>query len=136
MPLLSVAYRVNRPISDITFGVILFGTSDQLVVDGRLQFEGTGPRWPANGARFGVDFHLHAHLLRGQYTECRLPQSDAPLSGRVGPVGSLTVMRSNVRGGIADLAVVPVVRPSPHPTASAISPAEPVGITGGASRSA
>jgi hypothetical protein len=51
-------------------------------------------------------------------------------------VGSLTVHETRTYGGIADLAIVPVVRPFPHSSASALSPAEPVGVTGGAARSA
>jgi hypothetical protein len=140
MPLtLSVAYRVNRPISDITFGVILYRTSDQLVVyDGNFSSKELGLDGQPAGAQFGVDFHLHAHLLRGQYHfECHVYHNPTHrFLSRVGPVGSLTVHETRTYGGIADLAIVPVVRPFPHSSASALSPAEPVGVTGGAARSA
>jgi len=140
MPLtLSVAYLVNRPISDITFGVILYRTSDQLVVyDGNFNSKELGLEGQPAGAQFGVDFHLHAHLLRGQYHfECHVYHNPTHrFLSRVGPVGSLTVHETRTYGGIADLAIVPAVRPFPHSSASALSPAEPVGVTGGAARSA
>jgi hypothetical protein len=130
---------VNRPISDITFGLTLYTTSDQLVVyDGNFNSKELGLDLRSAGAQFGVDFRIHAHLLRGQYHfECHVYHNPTHrFLSKVGPVGSLTVHETRTCRGVADLEIVPVVRPFPHPTASAISPAEPVGMTGGASRSA
>ncbi len=136
---LSVGYRVNRPVSDVTFGLILYRTSDQFVVyDGNFTSKDLGIDGLPAGAQFGVDFHLRAHLLRGQYHfECHVHHNPTRrFLSRVGPVGSLTVHETRTYAGVADLEIVPVVKPSPHRTASAIASAEPVGTTGGASRSA
>ncbi len=136
---LSVNYRVNRPISDITFGVILYRTSDLLVVyDGNFASNELGLDGQPAGTEFDIDFHLHAHLLRGQYHfECHVYHNPTHrFTSKVGPVGSLTVHETRTYAGVADLGIVPVVRTVPHPTASAPSPAEPVGVTGGAAGSA
>jgi ABC-type polysaccharide/polyol phosphate transport system ATPase subunit len=111
---LSVGYRVNRPISDITFGLILYRTSDQLVVyDGNFTSKELGLDGLPAGAQFGIDFHVRAHLLRGQYHfECHVHHNPTRrFLSRVGPVGSLTVHETRTYAGVADLDVVPEVRP-------------------------
>jgi lipopolysaccharide transport system ATP-binding protein len=82
MPLtLSVGYRVNRPISDITLGLILYRTSDQLVVydgnfnskelglDGRRQVRSSG----------SISIFMLTCFAGSTLRMSRIPQSDAPI---------------------------------------------------------
>jgi lipopolysaccharide transport system ATP-binding protein len=129
---LRVSYRVDRSISNITFGVVLRRTSDQLVVyDGNFTSKELDLDDLPAGAAFGVDFHLRAHLLRGQYYfECHVYHNPTQrFVSRVGPVGSLTVQETRTFAGVADLEIVPEVRRSAQRPGAPISLAdEPVGI--------
>jgi ABC-type polysaccharide/polyol phosphate transport system ATPase subunit len=136
---LSLNYRANRSISGgITFGVILRRTSDLLVVyDGNFTSNELGLDGLAEGTRFGIDFPLRAHLLRGQYHfECHVYHNPTQrFLSTVGPVGSLTVQETRTFAGVADLEIVPKVRRSPQPTISVSTMESPIGVVGATSGS-
>ncbi len=111
---LSVRYRVNWPDRDVTFGVILYRTSDQLVVyDGHFTSKELGRDGLPSGAQFGVDFRVRAYLLRGQcHFECHVPHNPTHrFLSRVGLVDSLTVHETRTCAGVVDLEIVPVLKP-------------------------
>jgi lipopolysaccharide transport system ATP-binding protein len=114
---LRAAYRVNRAVSDITFGLILRRTSDLLVVyDGNFTAKELGIDALSAGDRFDVDFHLRAHLLRGQYHfECHVYDNPTQrFLSRIGPIGAVTVQETRTYSGVADLEAIAVVHSPTH----------------------
>jgi lipopolysaccharide transport system ATP-binding protein len=103
-----VEYLVNDNIDNVTFGFIVRRTSDLLCVyDGNFQPDELAvERLPA-GTQFSIDFHVRAHLVRGQYHfECHVyDNATQRFLTKSGPFGSLTVQENRTYAGIADLEV-------------------------------
>jgi lipopolysaccharide transport system ATP-binding protein len=118
---LRVGYKVNSAVTDVTFGLLLWRTSDLLMVyDGNFTAEELGVSTLRSGAAFLIDFRFRANLVRGQYHfECHVYHNPTQrFLTRVSPVGALTVQETRTYGGVADLDVSAAMT---HPAEFAVS---------------
>ena len=113
---LRVTYRIRGDHPDVTFGFLLYRSTDQLVVyDGNFnlnEFRDGGLR---HGESFTIDFDFRANLTRGHYfLECHVYDNRAQcFIARASPVANLTVDETRTFGGVADLAVAATMTPLP-----------------------
>jgi hypothetical protein len=101
--------RVNaqalEPLDDVTFGLLIYRSTDQLLVyNGHVPRREAGPV-SAFAGEFSVDLHFHAHLVRGHYYVTihvlHNPTQEWLISPR--QVATLAVRENRSRAGIADV---------------------------------
>ena len=103
---LRVSYRSRQPLSDLTFGFILYRSTDNLVVyDGNIRGTDIGVESMPAGGSATIDFHFSPHLTRGQYhVECHVFHNPTQrFLCRPLPAAALTVRETTTYAGIADI---------------------------------
>jgi lipopolysaccharide transport system ATP-binding protein len=103
---LDVRAVVHEPTPDLTFGLMVYRSSDNLIVyEGNRSDVQLGITAGERGQVIELAFDFNAHLTRGQYhLECYVLHNPthAYLS-RLGPVGMFTVQEDVACRGIADI---------------------------------
>jgi lipopolysaccharide transport system ATP-binding protein len=120
---LRVQYLPKETFSDVTFGFLLYRSTDQLVVyDGHFEGAEVGQAVLRKDEPFTVDFNFRAHLTRGHYhLECHVYNNLTQVFlARVVPIANFAVQETRTYKGIADLDVVPITRDerAPQPALS------------------
>jgi len=101
-----VEFEVRKPIRDLTLGLILFRSTDHLivyegdVVGADIGFDST------HVGRHGVDYHFRANLIRGHYhVECYVIHTPThQYLARLTPAAMFTVEATHTTKGVADIA--------------------------------
>jgi hypothetical protein len=119
-----VAYHARQPVSDVTFGFILYRSTDQLIVyEGNFPGGDLGMASIASGTRVEVDFAFRANLTRGQYhVECyTLHNPTHEYLSRLSPAALITVDEDRTCRGVANLDLgASVVHGPVHPCEAAL----------------
>jgi lipopolysaccharide transport system ATP-binding protein len=106
-----VEFKTSGPVRDLNFAFRLLRSTDQLIVyDGHFSQVELGLSLDGP-CEFIVSYEFHANLTRGQYYFDVFAQ-DLPTQDfltRLTPAAHLTVVENRTWGGVADLAVRPVV---------------------------
>ena len=109
---LRVSYHSRRPASDLTFGFLLYRSTDNLVIyDGNVRGSDIGVGSMPAGGSATIDFHFRPHLTRGQYhVECHVLHNPTQrFLCRLSPAATLTVRETTTFAGIADLELAAAV---------------------------
>jgi lipopolysaccharide transport system ATP-binding protein len=119
-----VQYRTRAAIDDLTFGFLVYRSTDRLLVyDANWHGEELGISRVDAGDEFACDFTFATNLTRGQYhVECHVFHNPTHrFVARLCPTGTFVVSESRTYSGIADLDV----------RASRVAPAAPRAVEEG-----
>jgi hypothetical protein len=103
---LRVVHRVNRSIAQVSFGFLLYRSTDQMLVyDANLTSDELGIPELEAGTEVTVNFRFRANLTRGQYhMACHVFHNPTnSLVSRLVPAGHLAVHETRSYAGIANL---------------------------------
>lgn len=103
---LRVAYRVNRPVEDITFGLLLHRSTDGLVLyDGNFQPAEVSLPPLTPGLQFTVDYKTRFNVVRGQYHfDCHVYHNPTQtFLARYSPAGLVAVQETRTWAGVVHL---------------------------------
>jgi lipopolysaccharide transport system ATP-binding protein len=107
---LRLTYLPHDTFPDVTFGFLMYRSSDQLVVyDGHFEASEVGQPILRKDQPFTVDFNFQANLTRGHYhLEVHVYNNlTQRFVARVVPIANVTVHETRTYNGVADLAVAP-----------------------------
>lgn len=104
--ILHVNYSVETDLDDVTFGFMLYRSTDRLVL-----YEGNYVDWELglgpfrSGSQFQIEFAFDAHLTRGEYfLECYVLHNPThEFVSTLSPAAMFSVNESRTRRGIADI---------------------------------
>jgi lipopolysaccharide transport system ATP-binding protein len=107
MPLrLRIGYRVHAGFHDVTFGFVVYRSTDLLrVYDAHFFSRELGLTSAAAGDEFDLEFAFHAHLTRGHYhIECHVYDNPTQVFlARRSPAAHFAVHETRTWGGVANI---------------------------------
>jgi ABC-type polysaccharide/polyol phosphate transport system ATPase subunit len=110
--ILQVTYHAVKPVTDLTFGFILYRSTDRLLVyDGHVRAADLGIGSLAGGEVGVLEFAFRCHLTRGQYhIACHAFHNPTQRQlSRIEPAGIIVVDENQTYAGIADVELHPSV---------------------------